>query len=474
MVRAVQQVLRDRSQASSSIGKSWGRLAISIFLFISLGLFRGSFSWIALLVVVIFIHESGHFIGMKLLKYKDVQMFFIPLFGAAVSGQETAPSSSRKAVVSLLGPVPGILIGIGTGVAYLVTRQAWLMDVTRIFLLINTFNLLPFHPLDGGQLCDALIFSRHPRVEIAFKVLTAVALGLIAYWLRDYVFGIFAFAVFMSLRGTHVTAATTHALRQEIGDASQDAPPEPPDDYVRRVMELLKARMPTSQWKPKLIAVSVASVWQRLRNRPCRIGTTIGLIACYLVCTLLGIMSVFVFEGVVYALDNPTHLADPLPNLIPAAAKDPSAGETGRSYPPHLEEDQAYVPPTQEQKRWALATAAILTESNGRSHDLLGGCEPTPEEGEAWRESLAKWWGDHNREDLLETLEWIRQGGHRRQFDEIALNLSESSPQQVAEIQRRVSVDPATSNKVAVVLTYKDTFGSKSITAWDSQRYAGR
>jgi len=49
---------------------------------------------------------------MKLFGYRDVQMFFIPMLGAAVSGVESNPSSVRKAIVSLLGPLPGIIIGI--------------------------------------------------------------------------------------------------------------------------------------------------------------------------------------------------------------------------------------------------------------------------------------------------------------------------------------------------------------------------
>ncbi len=54
--------------------------------------------------------------------------------------------------------------------------------------------------------------------------------------------------------------------------------------------------------------------------------------------------------------------------------------DTDRRYPPKLESEKSFTPPTQEQKLWALATTAVLTESNRRRHDLLGGCERTPEE----------------------------------------------------------------------------------------------
>jgi hypothetical protein len=42
------------------------------------------------------------------------------------------------------------------------------------------------------------------------------------------------------------------------------------------------------------------------------------------------------------------------------------------AYPPLLPAGEAYAPPSAEQKLWALATCAVLTESNHRRHDLLG------------------------------------------------------------------------------------------------------
>ena len=148
-----------------------------------------------------------------------------------------------------------------------------------------------------------------------------------------------------------------------------------------------------------------------------------------------------------------------------------SYGNTDRRYPPILQTGESYTPPTQEQKLWALATCAVLTESNRRRHDMLGGCERGPKEIKAWQDSLAKWWGDNNREDLLGTLNWIEEGGHRREFDEIARDLSAATPAQLANIRIRIAANPSISNKVEIVLKYKDEFGRKSLAAWDYDRY---
>ena len=148
-----------------------------------------------------------------------------------------------------------------------------------------------------------------------------------------------------------------------------------------------------------------------------------------------------------------------------------SCTDSNRSYPPRLESNSQYVSPTQEQKLWALATCAILTESNRKSHDLLGGCKRSPKQIKAWQNSLVKWWGVHNRNDLLEKLDWIIEGGHRKQFDEIAKKLSTATPLQIADLRKQIVNDPSLKNRIDVVLKYKDELGLKSITAWDYFRY---
>ncbi|OVE75745.1 hypothetical protein BVX97_03620 [bacterium E08(2017)] len=286
--------------AKKSIGKNLATLAFSIVLFISLGLLRGSLSGVAILVGVIFIHECGHLVAMKILKYKDVQMFFIPLFGAAVAGRETVPSGAKKAIVSLLGPAPGILLGIATGFAYILTGHALLADATRTFLLINTFNLLPFHPLDGGQIFDALIFSRHPRIEVGFKVITALILAGLAFVFKDIFLGIFSFFILLSIRGTHITASVAHGVRKEIDENAESSLDEIPREQLQCMIELLKEKLPKEHWKPSVIATFASGSWQRICNKPCSIGKTIGLISCYVFVFVLGVFSVLFFEAVVY------------------------------------------------------------------------------------------------------------------------------------------------------------------------------
>ena len=268
----VQAALEAMAAKKRTLWQQLGALVLSLVLFASLGLFSNSVSGILLLIVVLFVHESGHFIGMKLLRYKDVQMFFIPLFGAAVSGTETAPSGARKAVVSLLGPVPGIVIGVVAGVVYLRTGQPLLVDAARTFLFLNTFNLLPFHPLDGGRFFDAVLFSRHPKLELGFKIVTALVLGWLAVISRDIVLGFLAFVTFVSLRGTYISASVAYAARQLLDEGEDPSSDVVPASRVEQLVGLLRKKLPAEQFKPELIATYVVGAWQRIRNRPCPVN----------------------------------------------------------------------------------------------------------------------------------------------------------------------------------------------------------
>jgi hypothetical protein len=136
-----------------------------------------------------------------------------------------------------------------------------------------------------------------------------------------------------------------------------------------------------------------------------------------------------------------------------------------------ITQKDAQIKITEQQKRWALATTAVLTESNKAEHDLLGGSDPTPEMSVAWRESLVSWWDIHNRKELIETLKWIDHGGHRKNFDEFSRVLFTATPEQLVDIKARAAVDPDVSHKIDVVLQYGEKFGNKSITAWDYSRY---
>jgi len=145
----------------------------------------GSWGWAVTLVGILFLHELGHFAGMRWFGYQDVQMFFIPFMGAAVSGQPRAVAAWKDGVVTLLGPLPGIMLGLVLAIVNIRLGRQWVYQLADLMIGLNALNLLPVMPLDGGRLLHRTLFSRHIALEIAAGVLSIMALFGLALLLKS-------------------------------------------------------------------------------------------------------------------------------------------------------------------------------------------------------------------------------------------------------------------------------------------------
>ena len=142
---------------------NWGTtlvvLVISAVLFYVIGSAAWDWKTAALLIPILLFHELGHYVSMRVFGYRNLRMFFIPLFGAAVTGRNYNVAAWKKAVVSLAGPLPGICLGVPLGVAGYLLGQKLLLEAATLMILLNGINLIPLLPLDGGWTVHAL-FSR--------------------------------------------------------------------------------------------------------------------------------------------------------------------------------------------------------------------------------------------------------------------------------------------------------------------------
>lgn len=117
-VESVVEELRAAESKKSSAMGNISLLIITIALFFGSGFIYHSVENIFIIILVLLIHEAGHLIAMRMYGYKDVKMFFIPFIGAAVSGRNENVSSSKKAKISLAGPIPGLILVIVISVFY--------------------------------------------------------------------------------------------------------------------------------------------------------------------------------------------------------------------------------------------------------------------------------------------------------------------------------------------------------------------
>lgn len=179
---------------------SFARTLFSLVLFIAIDywIFKSWFA-VLLLVSVIFIHEAGHFIAMKVFGYKGVNMTFVPFVGAYVSGTATNLSRRNKLIILLAGPVPGIIIGCVLLFLYQNNFGNIYYQLSLPFLLLNIFNLLPVFPLDGGQFFQTLFFAGSRIIQLLF--LAGSFFTLIYFFITlDYAWPFLLIAVLILLR----------------------------------------------------------------------------------------------------------------------------------------------------------------------------------------------------------------------------------------------------------------------------------
>lgn len=197
--------------------KAKGNLALTIFSIVLftvtfLFIFTEEANFIFNLLIVLIVHEMGHFLMMKLFGYRNVRMLFIPLMGAFVQGHKDEYSQKQSLLVVGAGPFPGIIIGLILIVLAGNYQVTWLMQLSLLFLLLNIINLIPLDPLDGGQLFKLLIKSNHDLFILIFTFTSSLVL-IGAGWLIDS-WILIAFGFFMGFRVR--TIQNQYQLRKEL------------------------------------------------------------------------------------------------------------------------------------------------------------------------------------------------------------------------------------------------------------------
>jgi stage IV sporulation protein FB len=199
------------NEKKQAIGKSLLSLALYIITFYFF--FDWELQMVFMLTLALIIHEMGHFIAMKAFGYKDVNMFFVPLLGAFVSGRKHIISQKQDVIMLLAGPVPGILIGLGIAIAAYVTKTD-LFRIANIFIYLNLFNLLPIIPLDGGKVLKALFFNTNEIINTVFICISVALLVLLCIVLKSFYLLIIPYFLILQL----VSQSQTKKARAEISD----------------------------------------------------------------------------------------------------------------------------------------------------------------------------------------------------------------------------------------------------------------
>lgn len=157
------------------------RSIISLFIYAILFyfLFDRNIAYIAAVLVVLLIHEFGHFFAMKVYNYQNVKLFIIPLLGAFVSGKKQTVSQKQMSIIVLAGPLPGMIIGFALYFVNWHLNNDTIKMLANTFVFINLFNLLPIYPLDGGRFLENLFLKNNFVIRMVFTIISVFALMIL-------------------------------------------------------------------------------------------------------------------------------------------------------------------------------------------------------------------------------------------------------------------------------------------------------
>ena len=140
---------------------SFGLTALSML--VALVIYAQIFGWAFGLgiVVLIFIHEMGHFLFSKMERVPVSAPVFLGPFGAFTTHRGLGTDRRVEAVIAIGGPLFGFLATLALYL-WALSQPAMTQNVALAFalsyvgFLLTLFNLIPFSPLDGGRVAGAV------------------------------------------------------------------------------------------------------------------------------------------------------------------------------------------------------------------------------------------------------------------------------------------------------------------------------
>ncbi|MCB1581746.1 MAG: site-2 protease family protein, partial [Xanthomonadales bacterium] len=199
----------------------WGKTLLFIASALMFALLFG-IAWspflVIILIPVLLFHELGHYLAMKAFGYRDLQILFLPI-GAMAAGNKVNPSPLQKTIVSLAGPLPGLLVAFALAVwapDFIYTEYG--LSMIFMLIIINYLNLLPFMPLDGGHVINQLLFDRWPMLQFVLMLISVCIFALGAWAWSDPILTVLALVIGLGLKGNYQQAKYVIQARNRWGE----------------------------------------------------------------------------------------------------------------------------------------------------------------------------------------------------------------------------------------------------------------
>jgi membrane-associated protease RseP (regulator of RpoE activity) len=160
------------------------------------------------LVLLILVHEMGHFLEAKRQGLSVSAPQFVPFLGAYVRIRHAHLAPWNNVLISLAGPFLG---SVGAAVCWAASPYGdtqLLLGLANIGFLLNAVNLLPIGFLDGGQVARAIGQERRGWIEYQNDVpMRAVAPNSGRAWTMIFLYVLLAAAIVLCMVGTKPSGA---------------------------------------------------------------------------------------------------------------------------------------------------------------------------------------------------------------------------------------------------------------------------
>ena len=158
-------------------GAKFGKVALTAgTMLLSVVVYSFIFGWAYAVgfVLLILLHEMGHYIAARRRGLDVGAPTFIPFVGAWIQLKQMPHDAETEAYVGIAGPIAGTIASMACYFAARQTGSGLLLALAYAGCMINLFNLIPVSPLDGGRITAVI----SPRIWL-FGVPILVVLFLL-------------------------------------------------------------------------------------------------------------------------------------------------------------------------------------------------------------------------------------------------------------------------------------------------------
>ncbi len=125
---------------------------------VSLGLYTMMFGWryAITIIILLYIHEMGHFVCMNAYGLKPKAPVFVPFIGAYTAMTNLPGDLATHAWVAFAGPFVGGLAALASYVVGMQTGNTFLVAAANTGAILNLLQLVPIKPFDGGFIAQSI------------------------------------------------------------------------------------------------------------------------------------------------------------------------------------------------------------------------------------------------------------------------------------------------------------------------------